>query len=90
MKEESQKKKLFKLLSDGLPHNVDEIIRVVYPNEGRMKTPARVGARVHDIKADGHEINGWKDSKNQSIYWYQMTVQKEPKQEPLFRVRSFI
>jgi len=38
---------------------------------------ARVGARIWDIKADGHEIIGWTDKDNKTIYWYQMKTKTQ-------------
>lgn len=79
---ESQKQKLYELLKDGRPHRTDEICRVVY-GEGKIcptcrrreyLSLSRVGARVWDLKKDGHEINGWKDKDNSALYWYQMEV----------------
>jgi hypothetical protein len=87
MKSPSQTERLYNLLSDNQPHRTDEIVRVVYPSanycpecgRGDMKSLARVGARVADLK-DGKWrgkteclIRGWHDPKNQALYWYQMS-----------------
>jgi hypothetical protein len=68
MEKLSQKQKLYNLLSDFEPHSTVEIMQKVYG--GDHLGLARVGARIHDIKADGHEIKGWKDKTNPAIYWF--------------------
>lgn len=66
----SQAQKLHTLLSDGLPHRTDEIVREVY---GEGMSLARVGARIWDIKKKyGVRIDGWHDKENAALYWYQM------------------
>ena len=83
----TQKQKLHSLLSDGLPHRTDEIARVVYGEKGEVcetcgrgeaKSLARVGARIFDLKKDGHTITGRKDKLIPSLYWYQMTIPATP------------
>ena len=39
---------------------------------------ARVGARIYDLKAKGHEIVSWKDKAVASLHWYQMRVSAKP------------
>ena len=64
----SQKTRLYNLLKDGQPHRTDEILKVVYGGESNGL--ARVGARIHDIKAEGHTIEGYKDPNRPALYWY--------------------
>ena len=66
----SQANKLLTLLSDGNPHRTDEILRVVYGNEHLGL--ARPGARIDDLKKRGHTIRGWHDTKQRTLYWYQL------------------
>jgi hypothetical protein len=66
----SQADRLRRLLSDGEPHSTVEILETVYG--GSHLGIARVGARIHDLKAQGCDITGWRDLKNPAIYIYQM------------------
>lgn len=70
MKELSQKDKLLALLSDKEPHSTVEILHVVYG--GEHLGLARVGARIYDLKAEGHKISGWDDPLSPTIHWYQL------------------
>jgi len=70
MPKESQKSKLFKLLQDNLLHSTIEICEKVYG--GSHLGLSRVGARVYDLRQEGKIINGWKDKKNLTVYWYQL------------------
>lgn len=81
---ESQVKKLYNLLSDGKPHNTAEIQRVVYG--GNHLGVARISARVADIRAGrGVPATPIKDAEqdkyNKSLYWYQMDVKKDCRNE---------
>lgn len=68
----SQAERLLKFLSDGEPHSTVEILEQVYG--GSHLGIARVGARIWDLKARGHDITGWKDPTNPAVYVYQMKV----------------
>lgn len=46
---------------------------------------ARVGARIFDLKAQGHTIEGKKDADNPAIYWYQLTASPAAKKKPEVR-----
>ena len=72
----SQADKLLALLSDEKPHRTDEILRVVYGNEhlGLARPPAR----VDDLKKRGHSIRGWHDTKQRTLYWYQLIPPSKP------------
>jgi len=67
----SQKQRLLELLSDGRPHRTDEICKKVYIIDSTVPTLARVGARIWDLKKEGHNIAGWHDENNPKLYWYQ-------------------
>lgn len=66
----SQKEKILMLLSDENPHSTPEILKGVYG--GEHNGIARIGARIFDLKKDGHDISGWEDKIDRSIYWYQL------------------
>lgn len=69
----SQTEKLYNLLKSGEPANTDMIIREVYPNEGRLKTPARISARVWDVKHKyGVEIISYPDKEIDGLWWYKI------------------
>lgn len=74
----SQKQKLLNLLSDYEWHSTIEICDIVY---GAIHFGlARVGARIFDLKQDGHTIEGKHDPERQTIYWYRLIPKLEPKQ----------
>ena len=66
----SQANKIYDLLKDGRPHRTDEIMAVCYG--GSHLGLARIGARIWDLKKQGHDFNGWKDKNNPALYWYQL------------------
>ena len=78
----SQTDKLYQLLQDYQPHRTDQIARLVYQEKGQiclhcgrgeMKSLARIGARIFDIKRKyGVVIEGRRDKQIPSLYWYQM------------------
>lgn len=70
MEKTSQANRLYFLLADGKPHRTDEIMEKVYG--GSHLGIARIGARIADLKARGHDIRGWKDSEVKSLYYYQI------------------
>ena len=69
----SQTQKLYNLLSDGNPHRTDEIMLVVYG--ANHLGLARVSARIHDLKMEGHNITGRKDKNNPTLYWYMLKIE---------------
>lgn len=71
----SQAKRLYALLADHQWHDTPEIQRYVYG--GDHLGSARIAARIADLKADGHEIEGKKHPENPAIYLYRL-VEKEP------------
>jgi hypothetical protein len=74
MNAKSQVDKLYDLLKDGKPHSTNEIIEFVYPREGREKTPARISARIFDVKRKyGVEIpDATQDKNTKGLFWYQI------------------
>lgn len=66
----SQTRRLLNLLLDGEPHRTDHILEEIYG--GGHLGIARIGARVHDLKKQGYEIEGFRDEENPSLYWYQL------------------
>lgn len=68
----SQSEKLFGILSDGLPHRVDELVTKVYEFD-QGPSIARLGARVWDLKKKyGFEIKSWPDPNNRKLWFYQI------------------
>jgi hypothetical protein len=74
MKKQSQTTRLLELLSDGKDHSTIDIMEKVY-GAGHLGL-ARVGSRICDLRQSGHEIVGWKDKTNPSIYWYRMVIKR--------------
>lgn len=64
----SQKERLYSLLRDGAWHDTVEILEKVYG--GNRSGIARVGARIHDLRQDGHTIEG--RDKTKTIYEYRL------------------
>ena len=75
MKPLSQKQKLLVLLSDHEWHSTIDVLENVYGNDHLAL--ARVGARVFDLKSDGHVIEGKKDAERPTIYWYRLVRSPE-------------
>lgn len=71
----SQASKLLALLSDHRWHSTIDIMERVYG--GSHLGIARIGARVFDLRARGHEIEGKKHPENPAIYLYRL-VPEEP------------
>ena len=65
----NQKSKLLNLLKDGEWHDTLEIMNEVY-NISEDKGIARIGARIYDLKQDGHEIESRK--KRKTIWEYRL------------------
>lgn len=77
---ESQTDKLYNILSDYQPHSTSEIIEKVYPAEGRLKTPARISARIYDVKYKyGVNIESWQDKNIEGLWWYQIKTSPNAK-----------
>ena len=74
----SQKQRLLNLLSDCEWHSTIEICDVVYGYDHAGL--ARVGARIWELRRAGHNIEGKRDSKHQTIYWYRLIPKLGPKQ----------
>lgn len=62
----SQTQKLYELLSDEKPHITLEIMEVVYGS--KHLGICRIASRISDLKKDGHNIIGWKDKNNKTLY----------------------
>lgn len=68
----SQTEKLYKILSDGLPHRSDSLVKLVY-GVGDGVWLARLGARAFDCKKKyGVEIDSWPDPNNRKLWFYQL------------------
>lgn len=66
----SQTKRLLNFLSDCQPKTTIQILDNVYGvNHSGI---ARISARILDLRKKGHDIAGWKDTNNPTIYWYQL------------------
>lgn len=75
----SQVNKLYNLISDGLPHRTDEILREVYG--GEHLGIARIGARIWDLRHKrGLHIRSWTDAEKPSLTWYQLQTQEVVRQ----------
>ena len=73
----SQKQKILEILSDYLPHRSDNFQEQMF---GSTKYGLfRLGARIWDLKKDGHNIRGWKAPENPVFYYYQL-IPKELEQ----------
>ena len=72
----SQAQKLLNLLLDGEAHRTDEIMQRVYG--GEHLGLSRVGARIYDIKKRGHRIEGWRDPRWPTLYWYRLMPPAKP------------
>jgi hypothetical protein len=69
MKKKSQVQKLHELLMDNKWHNTIEILESVYGIE--HSGIARIGARVHDLKNLGYEIES-RHTKKKGIWEYRL------------------
>ena len=71
----SQRTKVLNVLLDYLPHSTYEITEKVFGTVDVTKIGQwRLGARIADLKEDGHTIIGeWgKDSRERRVYYYQL------------------
>lgn len=75
----SQEKKILNLLSDGESHSTIEILNTCYNLDD--KGIARIGARIHGLKKQGHNILGSRDSERRTVYWYRLIQEVETKPE---------
>jgi hypothetical protein len=76
----SQASRLYQLLSDHQWHSTPEILERVYG--GSHLGIARIGARIHDLRSKGHDIEGKRHPDNPAIFLYRL-VEKEPTTLPL-------
>lgn len=77
-KRKSQADRLLELLSDGKPHNTDEIQTVVY-GANHLGT-ARIASRVNDLRNRGYEIpEAVQDKVRPTLYWYQLGNPPKPR-----------
>ena len=78
----SQREQILEILKDGEPHRSDEFLARMF---GDFKYGLfRLGARIHEIRKDGYEIDGWRDKEHPSLYWYKLqsfpSVENPPKE----------
>lgn len=78
----TQLQKLRRLLEDGKPHSTPEIQETVYGST-HLGT-ARIASRVHDLRAAGLDVQGWKDADNPAIFWYQANCKPKVRMVPKF------
>lgn len=80
----SQADILERALADGTPKRSDVLVTLVYGSAHLGL--ARLAARVHDLRKRGLTINGWRDKRVPSLYWYQLVVERleDHAQRPLF------
>ena len=72
----SQKQQILEILLDGEPHRSDEFQERMF---GSTKYGLfRLGARIWDLKQEGHLIRGWRDSEWPTLYWYQLLPKSSP------------
>lgn len=77
----SQKQQILDILSDYEWHSSPEFQERMF---GSTKYGLfRLGARIWDLKKDGHLISGKKDSNRATIYWYKL--EPRPVFEPIWR-----
>lgn len=69
----SLKNRIFEILSDGYPHRSDHITAELFGSSDTIEVGLfRLGARIYDLKKDGHKISGWLDENNRKLYWYRL------------------
>lgn len=68
----TQKQRLYNLLSDRLWHDTVEIMDKVYSIEEK-KGICRIGARVYDLKKDGHEIESRRKVGSETVWEYRLS-----------------
>jgi peroxiredoxin len=78
MKENSQTKLIFNLLSDGEAHSTHELVNLIKPGGGLV----RISERIREImKQKGIIIESFRDDKDKTMWWYQI---KATELEPRF------
>ena len=84
----SQTSRLLDLLKSGRWIRTDYILEAVYGDD--HLGIARIGARIADLKNRGAVIEGRRDPKKPSLYWYRMTKSpvKNPESGPVDTVVS--
>lgn len=70
----SQATQLLELLSDNRWHSTVEIMERVYG--GSHLGIARIGARIFDLKAKGHTIEGKRHPENPTIFLYRLMPER--------------
>lgn len=74
----SQTKIIFDTLLDGEPHSTFELVNLIKPGGGLV----RISERIREIqKQHGVRINSWSDSKNRSMWYYQLQPPEIPLEE---------
>lgn len=74
----SQTKIIYNLLLDGEPHSTYEMVNLIRPEGGLV----RISERIREIqKQYGIIIDSWPDSKNRSMWWYQIRPVEIPLEE---------
>lgn len=71
----SQSERILALLMDGQDHSTHEICERVYGSE--HLGCARIGARVHDLRAKGHNIVGRKHPLIKTAYLYKLVKEEQ-------------
>ena len=76
----TQCERLWALMSDYKAHRVDEILEVVYTQDG--PSIARVSARLWDLRQmKGLKLKRWRDPHKKTLYWYQFLRPSEAQKE---------
>lgn len=79
----SLKNRIFEILSDGYPHRSDHITAQLFGSSDTIEVGLfRLGARIYDLKKDGHKISGWLDDNNRKLYWYKLEHASFEKKSP--------
>jgi hypothetical protein len=81
----SQAEHIYNILSDGLPHRTDELVREVY-HGGAL---ARLGARIYDVqKKHNVKIESWHDPYNRKLWWYRIVGRKTNVEATVARINA--
>lgn len=65
---------LLRVLSDGRPHNLNDILRRSFAERGCGLT---VHSRASDLRQQGHGVVNWKDGQRGDGSWYQLGTSAE-------------
>jgi hypothetical protein len=69
----SHKQQVLEILQDYQPHSTFEIVERMFGTSDTQRIGLfRCGARIADLKIDGHKIKSWKDSQDPRKHWYQL------------------